>query len=416
MTYIEELGKKVKEAKAAIAIAPSAEKNRVLLAISQKLRDHCQVILEANQKDIKAANDNGISGTMIDRLSLNEQRINAIADAVVELTALADPVGVIKSGKVLPNGLRLSQVTVPLGAIGIIYESRPNVTVDAAVMCLKSGNAVMLRGGKEAFHTNQCLVRLMREALQEEGFPSDLIVLVEDTSRETATQMMRLNGMLDVLIPRGGAGLIQSVVKNATLPVIETGTGNCHVYVDASAKIDMAISIVYNAKTSRPSVCNAEESLLVHKSIAKEFLPRLKEALDRKHVILHGCPETIAILGKDVLPATEEDYSKEYLDYEMSVKVVEDISEAIMHIAKYSTGHSDAIVTENYANAQQFIQQVDSAAVYVNASTRFTDGGEFGFGAEIGISTQKLHARGPMGLEALTSSKYVVLGSGQIRE
>lgn len=416
MSYIQELGIRVKKAKAEIALASSADKNRVLLAIAKKLREQVTEILEANQRDVDAAQENGISGTMIDRLSLSKSRVDAIADAVVQLTALADPVGVVRSGKVLPNGLHLSQVTVPLGAIGIIYESRPNVTVDAAAMCLKSGNAVMLRGGKEAFHTNQCLVGLMQEALEKEGFSRDCIVLVEDTSRETATQMMQLNGMLDVLIPRGGAGLIQSVVKNATLPVIETGTGNCHVYVDSYADIDMAVSIVYNAKTSRPSVCNAQESLLVHKDVAEVFLPKVKKKLDDKNVVLHGCPRTVEILGGDVLLATEEDYYKEYLNYELSVKVVDNISEAILHIAKYSTGHSDAIITENYQNAQKFVQEVDSAAVYVNASTRFTDGGEFGFGAEIGISTQKLHARGPMGLDALTSSKYIVMGNGQIRE
>ena len=416
MSYIQELGAKVKRAKTEVALATSDDKNRVLLAMAQKLREQTETILEANRRDVKAAQEHGISGTMVDRLSLTAPRVAAIADAVVQLTALADPVGVVRSGKVLPNGLRLSQVTVPLGAIGIIYESRPNVTVDAAAMCLKSGNAVMLRGGKEAFYTNRCLVELMQDVLEEEGFSRDCIVLVEDTSRETAAQMMQLNGMLDVLIPRGGAGLIQSVLKNSTLPVIETGTGNCHVYVDADADIDMAVSIVYNAKTSRPSVCNAEESLLVHKAVAGRFLPKVKEKLDSKQVVLHGCPRTAEILGSDILPATEEDYGKEYLDYELSVKVVDDISEAISHIAKYSTGHSDAIVTENYRNAQRFVQEVDSAAVYVNASTRFTDGGEFGFGAEIGISTQKLHARGPMGLEALTSSKYIVMGDGQIRE
>jgi glutamate-5-semialdehyde dehydrogenase len=311
--------------------------------------------------------------------------------------------------------LRIRQVRVPLGVIGIIFESRPNVTVDAAALCLKAGNAVILRGGKEALHSNTCLVEVMRNALESVGLPADLVQLVEKTDRETATEMMRLNGYLDVLIPRGGAGLIQAVVKNATVPVIETGAGNCHVFVDASAKCDMAVAIADNAKTQRPSVCNAIETLLVHKDIAQTFLPAVKQAFDAHGVLIHGCRQTREILGDCVIPAAEEDYATEYLGYEIAVRVVDSVEEAVAHILKYSTRHSECIVTESMENAEFFQNNVDSAAVYVNASTRFTDGEEFGFGAEIGISTQKLHARGPMGLAALTTVQYRITGNGQIR-
>ncbi len=302
-----------------------------------------------------------------------------------------------------------------MGVIGIIYEARPNVTVDAASLCFKAGSACILRGGKEAFHSSMCLTQLMRQALQQQGLPENAINLVEDTSRDSANEMMRLNGFLDVLIPRGGAGLIQAVVKNATVPVIETGTGNCHVYVDASADLNMAAKILVNAKCQRISVCNAAESLLVHQDIAAQFLPMAAKALAPDHVKLHGCPRTRQILGDTILPADESDYAREYLDYEISVKVVDNLDEAIAHINKYNTGHSECIVTESYASSQKFLEEIDAAAVYVNASTRFTDGFVFGFGAEIGISTQKLHARGPMGLEALTSQKYIIYGNGQTR-
>lgn len=416
MSSIMELGARAKAAKSAIANADTRTKNAALYAIAQELDTQKESILQANALDVETAKKNGISPSMLDRLSLTEARIDGIRDAVLQLVELPDPVGRILEGWTVPNGLSIRKVTVPLGVVGMIYEARPNVTVDAATLCLKAGNAVMLRGGKEAFHSSRCLAQLMRAAVQKAGLPEDIITFVEQTDRETAAEMMRLNGFLDVLIPRGGAGLIQTVVKTATVPVIETGTGNCHIFVDETADLDSAVKIVYNAKTSRPSVCNAAESLLVHQSAAEQFLPMVKAALDQKAVQLYGCERTRAILGEGVLPATEADYAAEYLDFKMSVKVVADISEAISHIAAYSTGHSEAIVTRDYANANRFTKEVDSAAVYVNASTRFTDGGEFGYGAEIGISTQKLHVRGPMGLNALTSSKFIVEGNGQIRE
>ena len=351
---------------------------------------------------------------MIDRLMLDEGRISGIADAVRTLIDLDDPVGVVERGFTRPNGLVIHKTRVPLGVIGIIFESRPNVSVDAATLCLKAGNAVILRGGKEAINSNRALVGIMRRAVEKCGFDPNIIQLVDDTSRESANQMMKLSGFIDVLIPRGGHGLIQAVVQNATVPVIETGTGNCHIYVDKAADLAMAADIVYNAKTSRPSVCNAAESLLVHQAVAQEFLPMVKQRLDEKGVQLFGCAETRSIL-EGIQPATEEDYAAEYLDYKMSVKVVASVEEAVEHIRIYSTHHSDCIVTNDLAASELFTRSVDSAAVYVNASTRFTDGGEFGFGAEIGISTQKLHARGPMGLNELTSVKYVVHGNGQIR-
>lgn len=415
MSYITDLGACAKAAKSSIANADTKTKNALLCKIAEVLETSVPEILAENQKDVCAAREHGISTVMVDRLMLTEQRITAMADAVRELISMEDPVGKILSGWVRPSGLKIRQVTVPLGVIGMIYESRPNVTVDAATLCLKAGNAVMLRGGKEAFYSNRCLAQLMRKAVSACGMPEDIITFVEQTDRETAKEMMRMSNFLDVLIPRGGAGLIRTVVQNATVPVIETGTGNCHIFVDESADMDMAVKVVYNAKTSRPSVCNAAESLLVHKAVAEKFLPLVKKALDEKQVILYGCDETRRVLGADVLVATEEDYAVEYLDYKMSVKVVEDVDEAICHINRYSTGHSEAILSNDYKNISKFTSEVDSAAVYVNASTRFTDGGEFGFGAEIGISTQKLHVRGPVGLNALTSSKYVIEGNGQIR-
>lgn len=415
MNYIEEMGKNAKQAKEKLASASSGEKNKILLTISDFLTENKGSIIAANKKDIDNARRNGISEAMIDRLCLDEKRIENIANACVNLTKLQDPVGVIDSGFVHPKGMRISKVRVPLGVIGIIYESRPNVTVDAGILCIKSGNAVILRGGKEAIETNKCLSEIMRSAAEKNGFDKNIIQLVGDTSREIASQMMKANGYIDVLIPRGGAGLISSVVMNATVPVIETGTGNCHVFVDDSAPLDMAVEILDNGKTQRPSVCNAVESCLIHRDIASSFLPKMKEAFDKHNVEIRGCEETRKILGDCVVPATEEDYAKEFLDYIISVKVVSDIDEAISHIKKYSTGHSECIVTKSLDNAELFKKSIDAAAVYVNCSTRFTDGEEFGLGAEIGISTQKLHTRGPMGLKELTTVKYLIDGSGQIR-
>ncbi|MCF2669814.1 glutamate-5-semialdehyde dehydrogenase [Butyricicoccus pullicaecorum] len=409
------IARAARDAKTAVARLDTNAKNRGLAAIANALEAHIPEILAANHMDIAAGRANGLNEGLIDRLTLNEQRIAAIAEGCRQVAALPDPIGEVLWQRTRPNGLRIGLRRVPMGVIGIIYEARPNVTVDAAVLCFKAGSACVLRGGKEAFHSSQCLAELMRDALENAGLPRDAINLVEDTSRETANQMMRLNGYLDVLIPRGGAGLIRAVVQNATVPVIETGTGNCHIYVDASADLDMAAKILKNAKCQRISVCNAAESLLVHKDAAEAFLPMAAQALAPDHVVLHGCPRTMEILGDAVLPATDEDYGKEYLAYEISVKVVDSLSEAIDHINRFNTGHSECIVTKSYDAARQFTDEVDAAAVYVNASTRFTDGFEFGFGAEIGISTQKLHARGPMGLEALTSTKYVIFGDGQVR-
>ncbi len=411
---MEELGRRGKEASRIIGKAGTAEKNRCLEVIASVLWERREEILKANDEDVKAGRENGLTEGFIDRLTLTEDRIGGICDGVRKLIQLDDPVGVVEGGSLRPNGLRIEKVRVPMGMVGIIFESRPNVTVDGATLCLKSGNAVLLRGGKEAIRSNLALTAIMRQALSDCGFPEDCIQLVEDTSRDSAARMMRLNGYLDLLIPRGGAGLIRSVVENAIVPVIETGVGNCHLYVEKTADPEMAEKITVNAKTSRISVCNAAESLLVDEAVAETMLPRLKKALDAYKVTLYGCPKTRAILP-DVEEATEEDYGREYLDYKMSVKVVSGVDEAIAHINRYGTGHSEAIVTSSLAAAEQFQREVDAAAVYVNASTRFTDGGEFGFGAEIGISTQKLHARGPMGLEALTSYKYRIMGNGQIR-
>ena len=411
---MEELGRRGKEASRIIGKAGTAEKNRCLEVIASVLWERREEILKANDEDVKAGRENGLTEGFIDRLTLTEDRIGGICDGVRKLIQLDDPVGVVEGGSLRPNGLRIEKVRVPMGMVGIIFESRPNVTVDGATLCLKSGNAVLLRGGKEAIRSNLALTAIMRQALSDCGFSEDCIQLVEDTSRDSAARMMRLNGYLDLLIPRGGAGLIRSVVENATVPVIETGVGNCHLYVEKTADPEMAEKITVNAKTSRISVCNAAESLLVDEAVAETMLPRLKKALDAYKVTLYGCPKTRTILP-DVEEATEEDYGREYLDYKMSVKVVSGVDEAIAHINRYGTGHSEAIVTSSLAAAEQFQREVDAAAVYVNASTRFTDGGEFGFGAEIGISTQKLHARGPMGLEALTSYKYRIMGNGQIR-
>ena len=415
MTYIETLGSNAVKVKKILAVADTGKKNAALAEISRALIENSDKIIEANQKDLAAARENGMSVSMQDRLMLNEDRIKGIASAVDELIKLEDPIGKVDNGSVRPNGMRITKIRVPMGVIGMIYESRPNVTADAATLCLKTGNAVILRGGKEAYNSNKCICEIMREAVEKAGFPKDIIQFVDDTTREVTTELMRCDKYLDLLIPRGGAGLIKAVTKNATVPVIETGTGNCHLYVDESADIEMAVNITDNAKTQRPSVCNAIETLLVHKNIAEKFLPAVKKKLDEHNVEIRGCAETKRILGDCVVPATEEDYATEFGDYIIAVRVVDDISQAIDHIAEYSTGHSECIVTNDLSNANKFKSEVDSACVYVNASTRFTDGGMFGFGAEIGISTQKLHARGPMGLYEITTNKYLIDGNGQVR-
>ena len=414
MSYTLELGKKAKAAETVIASAGTLIKNNALAAISKALIENKERIIAENTKDIEAAKANGMSEAKQDRLKLDEKRIADMAKGVDDLIALADPIGEVMDGFTRPNGLRITKVRVPLGVIGIIYESRPNVTVDAAALCLKTGNAVILKGGKEAINSNVCLGAIMREAIESAGLPADVIQVVENTSRETTTEIMRLNGYVDVLIPRGSANLIQAVVQNATVPVIETGAGNCHVYVDASADLDMAVEITDNAKTQRPSVCNAIESLLVHKDCAEKFLPMIAERFKSHNVRIYGCDRTMAILS-GIEKASENEYATEFSDFVIAVKVVDSIDEAIAHIRKYSTKHSECIVTSSLASAEKFQKEVDAAAVYVNASTRFTDGGEFGFGAEIGISTQKLHARGPMGLRELTTAKYLINGNGQIR-
>ncbi len=378
------------------------------------LVQNCDSILEANQVDVENARKKNVSRAMIDRLTLNPERIAGMADGLRQIAALPDPVGEVISMWKRPNGLQIGQQRVPIGVIGMVYEARPNVTTDAAGLCLKSGNAVILRGGSEAINSNKAIVKVISEALAGTDVPEDAVQLVEDTSRETATELMKLNKYVDLLIPRGGAGLIEAVVKNATVPVIETGTGNCHVYIDSDADLEMGEKIIINAKTSRPAVCNAAETLLVHAAVAEKFIPSALASLKNLGVELRGCEKTRAIFP-DALPATEEDWYTEYLDYILAVKVVDSLEEAIDHINKYGTKHSEAIVTRNYDNARKFLQEVDAAAVYVNASTRFTDGGEFGFGAEIGISNQKLHARGPIGLRELTTTKYIIFGSGQIR-
>lgn len=414
MTVLEQMGQNAKEAARVLSVA-GEKKNTALKKIAAALLENSESIRTENDKDIENGKAAGLTKSLLDRLRLTPERVEGMANGVLEVASLPDPIGTVLSGSTLKNGLEVTKVRVPLGVIGIIFEARPNVTADAAALCLKSGNAVILRGGKEAINSNRRITQVMRDAVREAGLPEDCIQLVQDTTRQSSVEMMGLTDYLDVLIPRGGAGLIKAVVENAHVPVIETGVGNCHVYVDKSADLEMAANIIYNAKTSRPSVCNAIETILVHKDIAEKALPQIKARLDEKQVELRGCERTLKILPDSVVPATEDDWYKEYLDFILAVKVVDSMDEAIDHIAKYSSGHSECIVTSDYRASREFTARVDSAAVYVNSSTRFTDGGEFGLGAEIGISTQKLHARGPMGLNELTSMKYIIKGDGQIR-
>lgn len=415
MLTMNEMGKRAKDAARVLASSESNLRTKALYALADALEENCDFILTENEKDLQAGREKGMSKSLLDRLALSKERVASMAQGARQVASFGDPIGTVLSGSVMPNGLEVTKVRVPLGVIGIIYEARPNVTADAAALCLKSGNAVILRGGKEAINSNMAVAEVMRKAVKAAGLPEDSIQLVADTTRQSSIELMGLTDYLDVLIPRGGAGLIKATVENAKVPVIETGTGNCHVYVDEFADLKMATDIIFNAKTSRPSVCNAIESVLVHKAVAEKALPMIKAELDKMNVEIRGCEKTKAILGECITDATDEDYATEFLDYILAVKVVDSLDEAIEHIAKYSTGHSECIVTESFKNANRFTKEVDAAAVYVNASTRFTDGGEFGLGAEIGISTQKLHARGPMGINELTSMKFVVKGSGQIR-
>ncbi|MCL2014366.1 MAG: glutamate-5-semialdehyde dehydrogenase [Oscillospiraceae bacterium] len=415
MSYIKELASKSKISASELLDTGSALRDKALLCIADALDEHRGGIKYANKLDLEKAEENNMTSALIDRLTLTDARIDGMRDGVLDIVKMADPAGFVKEGFVRPNGLQIQKVTVPIGVIGIIFESRPNVTVDAAALCLKAGNAVILRGGKEAINSNRELSALMRRAVKKAGLSADVISFVDDTSRETASAMMKLNDYIDLLVPRGGASLINAVVENATVPVIQTGVGNCHIYVHADADIDMAVSITENAKVSRPSVCNAAETVIVDQKISNTFLPILKTRLDKYPVELVGCPRTVEILGSDVKLAGEDDYYTEFLDLKLAVKVSDGYDDALAHIRKYSSGHSEAVITQNYNVATAFTRQVDSSAVYVNASTRFTDGAEFGYGAEIGISTQKLHARGPMGLQDLTSVKYVIMGNGQIR-
>lgn len=415
MSILTEMGQQAKEAAVILSVLPTPRKNEALCHAADALLQAQAEVLAANAQDVEAAKAAGIKGAFIDRLTLTPKRVAEMAEGLRQVAALDDPVGKVLSMKTLDNGLIIGQKRVPMGVIGIIFEARPNVTADAFGLCLKAGSAVLLRGGKEAIGTNKVVVSIFQKALEDLGLPAAAVQIVQDTSRESANEMMRLNGYLDVLIPRGGAGLIQNVVQNSTVPVIQTGVGNCHIYVDESADLEKAARIVINAKTQRPGVCNACESLLVHESLKDSFLPMIGKALQEKQVEIRGDEATCeSVAGAKA--ATPEDWATEYEDYIISMRLVKDLEEAIAHIRRYSTGHSEAIVTENYTNAQRFLNEVDAAAVYVNASTRFTDGGQFGFGAEIGISTQKLHARGPMGLTELTTTKYIIYGDGQIRE
>ena len=414
MSSLISMGQKAKEASYELGVASPGQKNEALTFMAEELIKAKEEIIKANEIDRQNAIKKGITDALLDRLSLDDSRIEAMAQGLLDIVKLQDPVGEVTNMWQMPNGLQIGQKRVPIGVLGIIYESRPNVTSDAAGLCLKSGNAVILRGASDAINSNKAVAKALVAGIKRSGLPQDCVQLLEDTSRETAREMMRLNNYIDVLIPRGGAGLIKSVVQNATVPVIETGTGNCHIFVDETADLEMAKAIVLNAKVQRPGVCNAAEKLLVHESIANEFLPTIVKALRENGVEVRGGDKAQAIVD-DIKVIEEPEWHQEYLDLIIAVKVVKDVDEAIKHINKYNTGHSESIVTESYKNSQKFLQRVDAAAVYVNASTRFTDGGEFGFGGEIGISTQKLHARGPMGLKELTTSKYIIFGDGQIR-
>ena len=413
--YIQTLGQQAKEAEIQIAQLSTKVKNEILIKSAKALLDNCQNILDINKEDVEKAKTSGVKDAFIDRLTLTEKRISDMADGLRQIASLNDPVGEFLYGKTLPNGLIIQQKRVPLGVIAIIFESRPNVTADAFGLCLKSGNAVILRGGKEAIKTNIAIVNIFKNVLKECGINENAVQIVENTSHEIANELMKAHEYIDVLIPRGSARLINTVINNSTVPCIQTGVGNCHIFVDESAKLDDAVNIIVNAKTQRPGVCNAVETLLIHKNVASSVLPNIGKELQARGVEIRG-DETVREYITNSIPATEEDWATEYEDYIVAIKVVEDLDEAIKHIAKYGTKHSESIITENYSNAQRFLNEVDAAAVYVNASTRFTDGGQFGFGAEIGISTQKLHARGPMGLKELTTTKYVIMGNGQVRE
>lgn len=415
MTKLENQCAAVKKASYVLAAAGTAKKNAALEAIARALREHQDRWLEANGEDIRSAEAQGMRPALLDRLALTPERIAGVADGLRQVAALPDPIGRVDRMDTRPNGLMIGRKRVPLGVAAIIYEARPNVTVDAAALCIKSGNACVLRGGSEAFHSNRAAVEIMREALRQSGLPEDCVALVQDTGRETANELMRLDKYIDVLIPRGGAGLIRTVAKNASVPVIRTGEGVCHIYIDKDADLSMGANILQNAKCSRPSVCNAAECVLIHRDVAEEFLKAAVPLLDEYHVELRCDSEALAILGGRGVPADDGDWDAEYGDYTLAVKIVGSAQEAVEFINEHSTGHSESIVTRDYFTAQYFLDAVDAAAVYVNASTRFTDGGEFGLGAEIGISTQKMHARGPMGLEELTSYKYIIYGQGQIR-
>ena len=415
MMKLEEIGTRARQAEPVLRIMETEKKNRVLKKAAENLVADAETIIAANALDMEHGKEKGMSQGLLDRLFLDKSRIEAMAEGMCQVSELDDPIGEVLGMKKRPNGLLIGQKRVPLGVVGIIYEARPNVTADAFALCFKTGNVVILKGGSDAIHSNEAIVNCIRETLNEQGVTEDAIQLISDTSRETAAEFMKMNQYVDVLIPRGGRGLIKAVVEQSTIPVIETGTGNCHIYVDETADLEMAADIIMNAKTQRVGVCNACESTLVHRKIAKEFLPLMKKRLDEKNVEIRA-DEGARSIVPEFTAATEEDWGKEYLDYILSCKIVDSVDEAIAHINRYNTGHSEAIVTKDYENAQKFLNEVDAAAVYVNASTRFTDGFEFGFGAEIGISTQKLHARGPMGLMALTSTKYIIYGDGQIRK
>ena len=415
MTALERQGAAAKAAARVLATAGTVEKNEALEAIARTLTERQAEWLAANAEDVAAAKEAGMRPALLDRLTLTPERIAGIVAGVRQVAALPDPIGQVTKMETRPNGLIIGRKRVPLGVIAIIFEARPNVTVDAAALCLKSGNVCILRGGKEAIRSNRCVTALMREALRSAGLPEDCISLVQDTSHETANELMHLDGYVDVLIPRGGAGLIRAVAKEASVPVIRTGEGVCHIYIDDEADLDMGARVLYNAKCSRPSVCNAVECVLIHERVAAEFLAKAVPLLDEKNVELRCDGKALDILGSRGIPAQDSDWDAEYDDYILAVHIVKDAQEAMDFIAHHSTGHSESIITSNYFTAQRFLDQVDAAAVYVNASTRFTDGGEFGLGAEIGISTQKMHARGPMGLEELTSCKYIIYGEGQVR-